>query len=81
MLSLKLLVLTLILRIFFDAYLNLFTGRKKLNLPNGIDSDSSEIFSQEYSSESGGTKYFSFREGRNTEWKVSEEEKEELFKK
>ena len=66
---------------FFDAYLNLFTGRKKLNLPNGIDSDSSEIFSQEYSSESGGTKYFSFREGRNTEWKVSEEEKEELFKK
>ena len=56
---------------FFDAYLNLFTGRKKLNLPNGIDSDSSEIFSQEYSSQSGGTKYFSFREGRNTEWKVS----------
>ena len=69
------------IEVFFDAYLNLFAGRKKLNLPSGIDSNSSEIFSQEYSSESGGTKYFSFREGRNTEWKVSEEEKEELFKK
>ena len=35
----------------FDAFRNIFTGRKKLKFPVGIDSDSKEVFSYKFSSE------------------------------
>ena len=50
---------------FFQMYIHLFTGNKKLKLPDGITPDSDEIFSYNFSD---GIKFFSFKRLQNEEW-------------
>ena len=50
---------------FFLMYIHLFTGRKKLKLPDGITPESEKIFSYNFSD---GIKFFSFKRIQSEDW-------------
>ncbi len=50
---------------FFLMYIHLFTGRKKLKLPDGITPNSEKIFSSNFPD---GIKFFSFKKIQSEDW-------------